>query len=321
MTRLASLAARLAAAVLVTAGAGLAGVATAAPATAATCGSGTGVSVVVDFGGLGRGVQSECVPGGAGKSASSLFAAFHDLSFVQNEPGFVCRIDDLPSPSDEACVNTPPDDAYWGLWWSDGTSGDWVYSNYGVSSLKVPDGAYIGFAWQTGTKSPPGAPATPHTSSPTPSATPTPSSPSTGGGGHGTGNGGGQAGNGGASGGGHGSMSASARPTPSTTSPPVSGTPTTSLSGSPSASPTEAGGDGKPRTPSATPTPSIVPAGTPSSVLTSPATDSAEPEARSEVAAGDDSALPVWVVPLVILVLGASASAVYVKRRRHRPSP
>ena len=143
-------AARLAAAVLVIAAAGLAGAVTASPASAATCGTGSGVSLVVDFGGLGGGVQTACVANGAGKSASSLFdGAGFELSYVQNEPGFVCRIDDRPSSSVEACVNTPPDNAYWGLWWSDGTSGDWVYSNYGVGTLKVPDGAYVGWAWQT----------------------------------------------------------------------------------------------------------------------------------------------------------------------------
>ena len=30
------------------------------------------------------------------------------------------------------------------------------YSNYGVGSLRVPEGAYVGFAWSTGSRNPPG---------------------------------------------------------------------------------------------------------------------------------------------------------------------
>ncbi len=38
-------------------------------------------------------------------------------------------------PADDPCVNTPPADAYWGLWWSDGTTGKWTYSSLGAASL------------------------------------------------------------------------------------------------------------------------------------------------------------------------------------------
>jgi hypothetical protein len=320
VTRSRGLAARLAAAVLVTAAAGLAGVATAPPASAATCSTGSGVSVVVDFGGAG-GVQTACVADGAGRSAASLFvSAGFSLTPVQNEPGFVCRINGFPSDQVESCVDTPPDDAYWGLWWSDGTSGSWSYSNYGVSSLKVPDGAYVGFAWQTGSKAPPGAAPALHASTPTPAATPSATASS------GTNDhGGGKGGKGGKSG--HGPVGGHGTPSPSASTP-GSAAPTTAASGSasaepsasPSASPTKAGGrGGKHRTPSAAPAPSgsVVPA--PTTATEAPA---AAPDARSDVqASAEGAALPAWVVPLVILVLGAGASVAYVKRRRHRPSP
>ena len=59
---------RLAAAVLATAAAGLGLVATAsAPATAAACSGATGVTVVVDHGALGGGVDQVCNAGGGGK--------------------------------------------------------------------------------------------------------------------------------------------------------------------------------------------------------------------------------------------------------------
>ena len=137
MTRGTRFLARLVVPALVAGAAGLVGITTAAaPAAAATC-SGSGVSVVVDPGSLGGGVRTACASGGAGQSASSLFSGSgFSLAYVQNEPGFVCRIDQQPAPSEQACVTTPPSDAYWGLWWSDGKSGTWNYSNYGVGSLE-----------------------------------------------------------------------------------------------------------------------------------------------------------------------------------------
>lgn len=171
---------RLALATLVVAAVGL-GVPT--PAEASTCGSAKGVSVVVDFQELGGGVQTFCDAGGAGKTADAqLRDAGHDLTYVQRQPGFICRIDD--EPADDPCVNTPPADAYWSLWWSDGKSGKWSYSSQGASSLKVPEGGYVGMSWQgSDAQAAPGASPRPHAARPSsgPSTHPTSSpSPSTG---------------------------------------------------------------------------------------------------------------------------------------------
>ncbi|MGZ4450728.1 MAG: hypothetical protein ACXVW4_13110, partial [Nocardioides sp.] len=127
-------AARLAAAVLVTAAVGLL---PAAPAQAAACSTASGVTVVVDFHELGGGVQQVCDAGGAGEDAATQFTeSGFSLTRVQRQPGFVCRVDG--APSSDPCQNTPPADAYWGLWWSDGRSGTWTYSSEGVDSLTVP---------------------------------------------------------------------------------------------------------------------------------------------------------------------------------------
>jgi hypothetical protein len=92
MTRLAV---RLAVAVLVAAAVGL-GVP--GPAQAAACSSAHGVSVVVDFHQLGGGVQTRCDRGGAGGSAwSQLEDVGYDLTGVQRQPAFVCRINGKPS--------------------------------------------------------------------------------------------------------------------------------------------------------------------------------------------------------------------------------
>ena len=141
-------AARLAAAVALTAAAtGGVAVATQAPASAAGCTSGQGVTVVVDHGALGGGVRSTCVSDGAGTSAWDLLSRTYGVVGVQRQPGFICRIGGVPA--DAGCVNTPPADAYWGLFHSDGT-GSWTYSSVGSGALKVGDGGYVAASWQDG---------------------------------------------------------------------------------------------------------------------------------------------------------------------------
>jgi hypothetical protein len=168
-------AARLTVAALVAAAVGL-GVPTPA-AQASTCGSARGVTVVVDFHQLGGGVQTFCdIPGAGSKTADTqLRDAGHALTYVQRQPGFICRIDG--KPASDPCVNTPPADAYWSLWWSNGTSGRWAYSSLGPSSLKVPAGGYVAMSWQAGSgKAPPGVSPKPHATKPSASPTPHPSS-------------------------------------------------------------------------------------------------------------------------------------------------
>jgi hypothetical protein len=88
-------AARLVAAVVLTAATGLG---LPAPARAASCSTGHGVTVVVDFHQLGGGVRSACDPGGAGRNASTQVTDVgHTLTYAQRQPGFVCRVDGSPS--------------------------------------------------------------------------------------------------------------------------------------------------------------------------------------------------------------------------------
>jgi hypothetical protein len=81
-------------------------------------------------------------------------------------------------------VNTPPADAYWSLWWSDGKSGTWTYAAQGSASLKVPEGGYVGMSWQgQSAKAAPGVAPRAHASPPSSGPTTHPSSsphPSTG---------------------------------------------------------------------------------------------------------------------------------------------
>ncbi len=151
-----------------------------APAAAAPCAGGSGVTVVVDFGRLGGGTRSACVPGGSGKSAVQVTSsAGFSVAFTNDGQPFVCRIGQKPAPSEESCNRTPPQDAYWGLFWSDGDPG-WTYATQGATSLTVKDGWSVGWRFQDGgdLEKPSAGPHRTAAPTPRPTATlrPTPSS-------------------------------------------------------------------------------------------------------------------------------------------------
>lgn len=295
-TRLAGLvAAALAAA------AGLVGL-TSAPASAALC-AGAGVNVVVDFNGLGGGVQKGCDPNGAGRSADRVFeAAGFNLTRVANSPGFVCRVEGKPSPSQEACANTPPANAYWGLFWSDGKSGRWTYATTGVNGLEVPNGGFVAFSWQgSESKDPPSA--SPVNAKPAPTKTPTPTP--------------------------------TKKPTPTRKAKPTShAKPTrTATVATPTAvaSSTARARARASATPSVTPSPRESASATPgSSASTSPDptdTASAGPDVTGAVSPDNDftppaeqGGLPVWVpIAVIVALAGVAAGALWWRRRTGLP--
>ena len=297
-----SLGVRLAAACLLAAAAGVVPISS---ASAATCSSADGVSVVVDFHELGGGVQSACVADGGGSSAAALFdAAGFSIDRVQRQQGFVCRISG--KPASDPCVNTPPADAYWGLWWSDGTSGQWTYATRGVDSQTVPDGGYVAFSWNGSTsRSAPGASPAVHPTTPTASATPTrtpqpATSPKP--------------------------TKNPARPTPSVAGQTTAASPSASAGSSDSASAT-ASPSGAETTPSgAAGKPTKSPGGVDGEMLPpdESQTDAPAPEASSqasEPADASDGGLPTWVGPVVVVLLFAAGGAVAVVRRRGKPAP
>ena len=142
MTRFGSVAA---AALLAVAATVLPGV-TVAPAAAAACTDAGGITVVVDPGSLPGSLSQTCVASDGDDGAALFAAAGHTLERVQRFPGAVCKVDNQPESA--GCVNMPPTNAYWGLFWSNGTSGSWVYASEGVDSLSVPAGGSVAFAWQ-----------------------------------------------------------------------------------------------------------------------------------------------------------------------------
>ncbi|CUR56473.1 conserved exported hypothetical protein [metagenome] len=276
------------------AGLGAAVVLTAAPAQAAGCSGSHGITVVVDFNQLG-GTSVACAAGAARSASSATTAAGFPLSYVQRSPGFVCRISG--APADASCVNTPPATAYWGLFWNDGHGGGWVYASLGAGSLTVPDGGYVGWAWQgSSTRTTPGVtpvardePAPTPTRSPTTTPTKTPTKAPT---------------------------SSSPTRTPSTsTSSASSPTAGQSAAGYPTASAT--------RTKSAKASSSPAPSDSASVDGTSASPTTTETAVIADPAdPGDGSGgLPLWVVGGVIAVLIGGAAAVSVLRRRGEHSP
>lgn len=302
-----------------------------APSGAAACSSSSGVSVIVDFGSAGGGVQTACVAGGADVPADQVIAsAGFALTWVSRQPGFICRINGVPTT--DPCVNTPPPDAYWGIFWSDGKDGTWHYSDFGATGLQVPGGGYIGVSWQSGTRREPGQAATAHpvvtaTPTPTPTAEPT-SAPTT---------------------------SGTTAPTNSPTKNPTknpSKNPTTSPTRTPTkqptSPPTSTGTTSPPTTPvsptesSSTTTPSEAattepPSESPSSDGTeapttsattepsttatesSPSTPSADPDAAQSRTDEDSSRVPTWltITILVSLLVAIGMSAYAARRRTH----
>jgi hypothetical protein len=137
------------------------------PAAAAACSAGSGVSVVVNG-------DVRCDGNGGGTAMSNFRDAGHSL---QDYRGFVCRIDGSPSAA-SACSGYPPADAYWGLFWSNGTSGTWTYSGEGAGSLNIPNGGWVAFVWQdSNTKRYPGVKPVAAAPAPKPTKKPAPKPP------------------------------------------------------------------------------------------------------------------------------------------------
>ena len=223
---------------------------------------------------------------------------------MQRQPGFVCRVEG--QPASDPCVSTPPADAYWGLFWSDGRSGAWSYATTSASGLNVPDGGYVGFSWNSSAaRSAPGVAPTAHPAAPTktPSAKPTskPSTkPST-----------------------KPSSKASTKPS---TKPTPTPTPTASASVDPTTqpdSPARRVRSATTQAPDSVGQPTKSPGGVDGEMLPeSPApTDSSSTEAAADPSGPSDDGLPTWVGPVVIVGLFAAGGAVAVVRRRRNSSP
>jgi hypothetical protein len=125
-------------------------------AQAAACPGTSGVTVVVDFTAFGGGVEVRCASGDPASGIAALQGAgFSVTGTARWGLAFVCRIDNLPSPAVEACVNTPMPDAYWSYWHAS-PGGTWSYSPSGALSYDPAPGTVEG--WAFGAGAPPSIP-------------------------------------------------------------------------------------------------------------------------------------------------------------------
>lgn len=266
-------------------------------ASAALC-SGKGVNVVVDFNELGGGVPKGCDPGGGGKPASDVFpAAGFRLDYVTNS-AFVCKVKSLPSGN--ACAHTPPADAYWALFWSDGKSGKWNYASSGVNGLSVPNGGFLAFSWQnTDKQDPPSASPVNQptaTTAPTKTATPKPTrTPKP--------------------------TKAPKTPKPTKTASAAASAATTGSAASTSASPSARASVSASASASASTSPSASESAVPSETLEpTPDVTGTQKVDSAFTPEEEPSGLPAWVpITVIVALAGAAGGAVWWRRRTGAP--
>ncbi len=270
-----------------------------AASAVAACPGATGVTVIVDYNEVGGPTRAGCDPDGAGKSASEVFpGAGFALEYHPRQPGYVCKVTGLPD--DRPCLES---DSFWSLWWSDGESGEWRFSNQGVGGLTVPEGGYVAFAWHEGA----GNAQAPDVV-PTPHEEPEPTDDGNGdGNSDGNGDGGGNNNGGGGQGDNGGDQS-------------TAGTVTTSApTDSSEVTATDAKSPGGPKLrrdrerddPSASATSSSTVPGAAEITAGPP-----ESDLGTDASADDGGALPTWIgLGLAVLVLGAAALVTLLRRR------
>ena len=108
-------------------------------------------TLVVDFG-TGSTPQSSlrCASNFTG-TGWQLFAAtgFHVEGTSQYPTGFVCRIEQVPSPRQDACLNTPDNkNGHWAYFYSTASTGNtWHFSPIGAATRKPKCGDWDGWRY------------------------------------------------------------------------------------------------------------------------------------------------------------------------------
>ena len=262
-----------------------------ASASATSCTT-SGITAVVDYNdGAGGGTQSSCDPTSGSANAARVFGDV-SVQMQRNPDNSVCTVNG--KPADTQCGRLG--NQYWSLWWTDGTSGKWVYSQSGVDGLDVPKNGAVAWAWQgaSGRRQPAvAAPVVKAAPKPTPTPTPKATKKAT-----------------------HkptktraskaaAALAATASQAAASASA-AAATPTASASISPSAA--------SAAPVSATPSASASVAPPTPSTGSSPAAE-ASADTRLTSADPDTGGLPLWVPAAVVVALGAATGAVLWRRR------
>ena len=138
-------------------------VATGGTAEATTC-SAQQVTVVVQY--LGGAQVTRCTSGDPGTGVEALTSAGFSYQYSPREPGFVCTINGNPGNRD--CMKPK----YWAYWHASAPGAVWKYSSEGAGTYNPAPGSVEGWRFDCGAA--PGAASTCAASSPKPSPKPTP---------------------------------------------------------------------------------------------------------------------------------------------------
>ncbi|MGI8666855.1 MAG: hypothetical protein ACR2N4_12615 [Jatrophihabitans sp.] len=116
--------------------------------TAGPCSGSTGVTVTVDFTAFGGVEQTRCAAGAQSSGVVALQnAGFTPAGTTHYGLAFVCRINSLPSTTQQACVNTPPATAYWAYYHALSGATSWTFSSTGAASYVPPQGSIDAWAF------------------------------------------------------------------------------------------------------------------------------------------------------------------------------
>lgn len=123
--------------------------ASAAARPVSDCTATAGATVLVDFSHWGGPLLRAC--GSTPTTGYQLLnqGGWHTSGTGHDGPGFVCRIGyagfrhgtPYPTPTQQACVNTPPANAYWTYWQAGRGQRTWSYSQVGAISSHPPAGS------------------------------------------------------------------------------------------------------------------------------------------------------------------------------------
>ena len=132
-------------------------------AQAATC-TAEQVTVVVQY--LGGAQVTRCTSGDPGTGVEALTSAGFSYQYSPREPGFVCTINGNPGNRD--CMKPK----YWAYWHASSPGAAWKYSSEGAGTYNPAPGSVEGWRFDCGAA--PGAASTCATSSPKPTPKPSP---------------------------------------------------------------------------------------------------------------------------------------------------
>ena len=119
-----------------------------AAAPESACTTTAGVTVIVDFSHFGGEIERGCAAGQPPTALAAMHAAgFDTAGTTRYGDAFLCRIDNLPAPKNEACADTPPASSSWSFYNAHPNDTTWTYAPVGVLSYRPPSGSIVAFAF------------------------------------------------------------------------------------------------------------------------------------------------------------------------------